>query len=248
MDGTDRAPRWRQIADELRDRIRAGQYTNGFPGELEIAAEFAVSRGTVRAALRPLRESGLITAARGRRSQIAQLKPGSQYGAIYSLHELITTSGMRHHSTVRQQHLTTDASAAAKLGVPPGEELFHLVRVRHADGQPVGFDEIFSPSSIAAPLLDADFSDAPFYRELRELCGVTVQGGTEEIQARPAGKACAELLLCAPQTPLLLVERVAWADGRTVEYRRSNLLGDRFRLGRPFGPPVEDHGSASTAP
>lgn len=244
MNTTDHVPRWRRIADELRDRIRAGRYVDGFPGELEIAAEFSVSRGTVRAALRPLRDSGLISAARGRRSQITQSEPGSQYGAIYSLHELITASGMQHHSTVLEQRLTVDATAASKLGLAPGEDLFHLARVRHADGQPVGYDEIFSPASIAAPLLHVDFTDAPFYRELRERGGVTVHGGTEEIQAMPAGEALAELLLCDPQASLLLLERTAWADGQTVEYRRSHFLGDRFRLARPFGP-LDENGPAS---
>lgn len=198
-----------------------------------------MSRGTVRAALRPLRESGMISAARGRRSQIAQSEATSQYGAIYSLHDLITASGMRHHSTVLEQRLTTDATAAMKLGLAAEDEVFQLSRVRHADGQPVGFDEIFSPPSVAAPLLDVDFTDTPFYRELRELSGVIVQGGTEEIQAMAAGDALADLLLCDPATPLLLVERVAWANGQTVEYRRSYLLGDTFRLTRPFAPLAE---------
>lgn len=235
VEATRSVPRWRQMADELRDRIRAGQYENGFPGELDLAAEFSVSRGTARAALRPLREAGLISASPGRRSQITQIDPASQYGAIYSLHDLIVSSGMKHRSTVLQQQLTTDPAAAEQLGTPLGEPLFHLARLRHADDQPVAFDEVFSPSSVAAPLVEVDFSDAPFYRELRMRCGVTVEGGSEQIQAVPAGDRFAELLACAPEAPLLLVERLACSNGQKVEYRRTYFLGDRFRVARPFG-------------
>lgn len=232
-------PLWRRITDELRERISAGQYAREFPGELDIASEFSVSRGTARAALRPLREAGLISASRGRRPQIAQLEPGSQYGAIYSLRDLITTAGMRHHSAVLQQHFTTDTAAAARLGTPPGEILFHLERVRFADDRPVAFDEVFSPSSVAAPLIDVDFSDVPFYRELRARCAVTVHGGSEQIQAVSADERLAGLLTCDPGASLLLVERLACSSGQIVEYRRSYILGDRFRLARPFGTSVE---------
>lgn len=235
VDAIPSLPLWRQIADELRDRIRSGQYESGFPGELDVAAEFSVSRGTARAALRPLREAGMISASRGRRSHIAQIDPASQYGAIYSLHDLIVSAGMTHRSVVLQQHLTTDPSAAEELGSPSDELLFHLARVRYADNQPVAFDEVFSPSSIASPLVDVDFSDAPYYRELRTRCGVTVQGGSEQIQAVSAGDHCAELLGCTPETSLLRVERLAFSNGQTVEYRRTYFLGDRFRVARPFG-------------
>lgn len=234
-EATRSMPRWRQMADELRYRIDAGQYEDGFPGELDLAAEFSVSRGTARAALRPLREAGLISASPGRRSQITQIDPASKYGAIYSLHDLIVGSGMKPRSIVLQQHLTADPAAAIRLGTPPEESMFHLARLRLADDKPVAFDEVFSPSSVAGPLIGVDFSYAPFYRELGVRCGVTVQGGSEQIQAVSAGGRFAELLVCAPETPLLLVERLACSNGQTVEYRRTYFLGDRFRVARPFG-------------
>lgn len=58
------APRgtYRQIADDLRARIRSGGLAVGamVPSELAIAEERAVSRGTVRSALALLVDEGLI--------------------------------------------------------------------------------------------------------------------------------------------------------------------------------------------
>ncbi|MBC7270886.1 MAG: winged helix-turn-helix transcriptional regulator [Streptomyces sp.] len=52
-----------EIADVLRERIRAGELKAGdrLPTQAELADEFGVERGTVRQALRVLQEDGLLT-------------------------------------------------------------------------------------------------------------------------------------------------------------------------------------------
>ncbi|MFE0471900.1 winged helix-turn-helix domain-containing protein [Streptomyces sp. NPDC058947] len=52
-----------QIADVLRERIRAGELRPGdrLPTQIELAERFGVERGTVRQALRVLQEDGLLT-------------------------------------------------------------------------------------------------------------------------------------------------------------------------------------------
>jgi len=52
-----------EIADALRDRIRAGDLKAGerLPTQAELAEEFGVERGTVRQALRALQEGGLLS-------------------------------------------------------------------------------------------------------------------------------------------------------------------------------------------
>ncbi|MGW5616535.1 winged helix-turn-helix domain-containing protein [Streptomyces sp. NPDC003877] len=52
-----------EIADDLRERIRAGELRPGdrLPTQAELAEEFGVERGTVRQALRVLQEDGLLS-------------------------------------------------------------------------------------------------------------------------------------------------------------------------------------------
>jgi DNA-binding GntR family transcriptional regulator len=61
-------PRYRQIADELRDAMATGRLTPGsaLPSETELMAAHGVSRATVRRALLVLESDGLITTHRGR--------------------------------------------------------------------------------------------------------------------------------------------------------------------------------------
>ncbi|MFL4905276.1 GntR family transcriptional regulator [Streptomyces sp. MMS24-I2-30] len=67
-----------EIADALRERIRAGDLRAGdrLPTQAELAEEFGVERGTVRQALRVLREDGLLTGvSKGSPPRIAEPAP-----------------------------------------------------------------------------------------------------------------------------------------------------------------------------
>jgi GntR family transcriptional regulator len=57
-----RADRARRVADVLRQQIHAGAYPDGLPTEQELAAEFFVSRNTIREALGILKNEGHLGA------------------------------------------------------------------------------------------------------------------------------------------------------------------------------------------
>lgn len=129
-------PRWKAIHDELDARLRSGQYGAEFPGELALAEEFGVSRGTVRQALRPLRARGVITSGRGLRPRAADLSGASSYGAIYSLHEAVRAAGSSQRSRTLRQEIVRDAAVAARLSLAAETDLFFLHRVRLVDDAP----------------------------------------------------------------------------------------------------------------
>lgn len=67
-----------EIADTLRDRIRAGDLKAGdrLPTQAELAEEFGVERGAVRQALRALQEDGLLSnVSKGSPPRIAERVP-----------------------------------------------------------------------------------------------------------------------------------------------------------------------------
>ncbi len=67
-----------EIADVLRERIRAGDLKAGdrMPTQAELAEEFGVERGTVRQALRALQEDGLLSnVSKGSPPRIAEVPP-----------------------------------------------------------------------------------------------------------------------------------------------------------------------------
>ncbi|MFJ8048921.1 GntR family transcriptional regulator [Streptomyces luteogriseus] len=73
-----RRPSPQEIADTLRERIRAGELKPGdrLPTQAELAEEFGVERGAVRQALRVLQEDGLLTnVSKGSPPRIAVPEP-----------------------------------------------------------------------------------------------------------------------------------------------------------------------------
>jgi GntR family transcriptional regulator len=61
-------PKYRRVADALRDQIRTGHFAPGdkLPSEVELIARFGYDRGTIRQAVGVLRREGLVEVEQGR--------------------------------------------------------------------------------------------------------------------------------------------------------------------------------------
>ncbi len=230
LDRSSPLPLWAQLHGELARRIRAGAFPHEFPGELQLMRDYGVSRHTVREAVRRLREEGLVDAARGRPSTVRAVAIEQPLGSLYSLFRSVEARGMRQHSDVLAQQVGTDAGAAAQLGLDPDAELFHLERVRRADGEPLAHDRVWLPADVAGPLLDADFSHAALYDELAARCGVRLTGGSERITAVVPGAGLRALLGLDEGVACLALERHGLVGDRRLEYRLTEVRGDRFAV------------------
>jgi GntR family transcriptional regulator len=68
-------PPWRQIRDDLRRRIQAGEWSGRLPSEKTLAQEYGVAVNTVRKAMAALREEGLIQTDKGWGSYVTGSEP-----------------------------------------------------------------------------------------------------------------------------------------------------------------------------
>lgn len=76
MDFRDDLPRWTQVADVLRARIKDGTYAVGtrVPSVVQLTGEFGVASATAQKALRALKEEGLTRTVVGMGSFVAERK------------------------------------------------------------------------------------------------------------------------------------------------------------------------------
>lgn len=74
MDFRDDVPRWVQVADVLKARIKDGTYPPGtrVPSVVQLVGEFGVASATAQKALRALREEGLTRTVVGMGSFVAK--------------------------------------------------------------------------------------------------------------------------------------------------------------------------------
>lgn len=228
-------PRWRQISDDLLRRLQHGEFAEGFPGELMLAEEYEVSRGTIRQALAPLREQGIVGGAPGRRSYVIDTSASAGYGPLYSLRDAITANGSEEHSEILAQRIVTSAEVAEALGMEPEAPFVHVARVRYVDEMPFATDRIWIAASVAAPVLDADLSTASVYEVLRSRCGVEFDAGVEHTRSESASADVAARLSVEEGTPLLVIRRKSCLAGRPVELRDTCAVGERVTLTHVFG-------------
>ncbi|WP_380165007.1 GntR family transcriptional regulator [Jannaschia sp. R86511] len=249
-------PLWSRVEADLRARIEAREFPDVFPGEHALAAEYGISRHTVREALRRLRQEGLVLAERGRPPRVASDGVIHQpLGALYSLFRSVENSGRTQRSVVRALEVRRDPEVAGLLGLPADTLLTYLDRVRLADDEPLALDQVWLPAARTRGLLAADLTHTALYDELWTRCGVVVAGSTEDIRAVLVDDDRAHLLGVDLPAAALLVTRTGLVADEPFEHRRTLVRSDAFALtaefsardgyqllrsdrrGRPAGPP-----------
>lgn len=235
LDRKSHTPLWSQLHADLLRRVGLGEFDDAFPGELALAAEYEVSRNTVREALRRLRADGVVVAGRGQQPRIGKATGIAQpLGALYSLFASVRASGMDQRSTVRILDVRADALVAVRLGLEESTPLLYLERLRLAGGEPLAVDRVWLPYSVAAALRTVDFTHTSLYDELDTRCGVRLTGGQEHIRAVVPTPAEQRLLEIPPGVAALAIDRTGTADGQPVEWRHTLVRGDRFSVVADF--------------
>ena len=228
LDRTAKGSLWVQLETELRGRIERGDFDHRFPTDHELMEIYEVSRHTVRHAISSLDSQGLVTRRRGVGSAVNRSRFEQTLGSLYSLFQVVEGSGVEQRSVVLALELTTDEIAAAQLDCAPDTPLVHLARVRLAGDQPLALDRIWMPASLAAPLLEVDFSHTALYTELERVTGQRPRSGWERITPAVVQGADAELLGVEPGSAVFSLERLGVCQLCPLEWRVTLIRGDRF--------------------
>lgn len=235
LDRAAPTPLWAQLLADLTERLEAGEFASGFPGELALRDDYGVSRHTVREALRRLRESGVVSAGRGRTPKVAPPAEIEQpLGALYSVFAAVEAAGLAQLSIVRTLDIRADAVIADRLGLDGSTPLVFLERLRLAGDEPLALDQVWLPATLASPLLEADFTRTSLYGELAHRCGVRLSAGSERLRAVVPTAAERRLLAMGEHGAAFAIDRLGCVNGAPVEWRHSLVRGDRFALTAHF--------------
>ena len=230
---SDAVPLYYQLGSVLREKIHAGQFSPGqrIPTEAELAAEYGVSRITVRQALAALEQEGLIRREAGRGTFVSEQRPFT--GAMKvegSIDDLIT---MAMTTSVRLIDLTTVQATprlAQQLQVAAGAPLTRCTRLRFHHDEPFACVINLLPLEIGRRLRRADWKKGSVLKALERL-GYPVQDADQTVQASLADAALARLMKTRIGAPLLSVERVVHApDGRPLESTHTYYRSDVYSL------------------
>ncbi|MFJ6739658.1 GntR family transcriptional regulator [Streptomyces sp. NPDC091279] len=220
--------RHEEIADELRRAIDREEYTVGsrLPAETELAARYAVSRGTVRQAVAALTAEGLIGSRQGARHVVLASRRSQSFAELRSFAQWAAAMGREASGHVAAQgYRAATAQDAARLQLPEGTPVLHVLRVRGLDGEPVLVERTVYADWIS-PAVEEIGPDAPSVTQLLFANkGLVFAYGEHVIDAVAASAQDAELLGIRRTSPLLRVRRVTTTrEGRPVEWS-----DDRYR-------------------
>ncbi len=223
-------PLWAQLEAELRRRLDAGEFDDGFPTDAQLVNRYEVSRHTVREAIRQLNKTGVLRRERGRGTVVNRAEFEQPLGGLYSLFKSIESAGVEQTSTVLEVGAVQNAEAAMHLGLDEEVELFFLERIRFAGDLPLAVDRAWLPLSLAAPLLDADFSHTALYDELERSCGVRPNRGWERLMPVLPSFADRDRLGLKRNDAAFFLERLGQHNNETIEWRTTTIRGDRYRF------------------
>ena len=230
LDRSNPLPLWAQLEAELRTRLEAGEFDDGFPTDAQLVNRYGVSRHTVREAIRNLNKTGILKRERGRGTIVNRAEFEQPLGGLYSLFRSIEAAGVTQTSQVLQVCATTDAKAANHLGLDEDTDLFFLERIRFAAEQPLAVDRAWLPLSLAEPLLDADFSRTALYDELERARGVRPNRGWERLAPVLPSFSDRERLELKRNDAAFFLERLGQHGDEVIEWRTTTIRGDRYRF------------------
>jgi DNA-binding GntR family transcriptional regulator len=220
------------LAQELRTRIRAGEWRPGerIPSEPELAREQTVSRSSVRAAITLLEEEGYVDRRHGSGTYVTH-RPALEHdlGRNFGVSSLIASTGSEP-GTVEESSGAVPAPApvAEALGVPAGELVSSLRRVRTANGRRVVDVTDWCRMDHLAPEEMAGIGEGSIYAALAER-GLPVDHGVAQLAPRNAVGELARRLGVPSGTLLLTIDQIdSTADGVAVLVSREHHLADAF--------------------
>lgn len=226
-DGPAFSPLYQQIKALMTRSLQQGEWRPGelIPSELELAARFKVSQGTVRKAIDELAAENLLVRRQGKGTFVAT---HAEETIQFRFLRLTPDDGApgeraamerRFIDCVRQR---PNAELAKLLKLRPNDAVVRVRRVLSFRGVPVVLDDIWLPAPLFKGLTAEKLSDyrGPMYGLFESEFGVRMIRAEEKIRAVAADRSSAGLLALDAGAPLLSVERLSMTYGdKPVEWR-----------------------------
>lgn len=216
----------------LLDELGEGEL---LPTERDLAVRFAVSRETLRQALRELLLEGRLRRM-GRGTVVAGPKL-EQPLSLASYTEGVRRQGRRPGRTlITLDRFPCPEGLAVELEVARGAPVWHLERVLLADDERVGLESTYVAVD-RVPKLDSEFEpDSSFYGYLHDRLGIGFGDADERLETVLATPREALLIGTPPALPMLLIHRLSRDTvRRPLERVRSLYRGDRFSFTAHLG-------------
>ena len=228
------SPLYQQIKLLILQSLQSGEWkpSSAIPSEMELAARFKVSQGTVRKAIDELSADNLLVRRQGKGTFVAtHAERNVQYRflKLYPNNGDLSSEGPAQRRIISCAAGTADATVAGALSLNAGAAVFQVRRVLSFAKIPTILEDVWLPGEpfegLTAERLAA--YDGPMYALFETEFDVQMVRAEEKIRAVLPSPDQSELLHITSQTPVLSVERTAYTyNDLPMELRRGLYLTD----------------------
>jgi GntR family transcriptional regulator len=222
------SPLYQQIKGLILQSLEAGEWKPGeaIPSEMELAARYRVSQGTVRKAIDELAAENLVVRRQGKGTFVAT---HSEQHVQYRFLRLVPDSGdpdsegPAHRAVLDCKRVRASAEIARVLQLRTGDAVVQVRRVLAFGAVPTILEDLWLPGVPFKGLTAEQMADypGPTYAMFEVEFGVRMVRAEERIRAVAADAQQAQLLQVGEGAPLLSVERIAFTYNDTpMELRR----------------------------
>jgi len=220
------SPLYQQIKGLILHSLQHGEWKPGeaIPSEIELAARFRVSQGTVRKAIDELAADNLVTRRQGKGTFVAtHAERQVQYRFLKLVPDALQTEGRAQRTILECRRTRASAEVARALALRTGEAVVQARRVLSFADVPTILEDLWLPGHTFRGLTFEQMADyqGPTYALFELEFGVRMVRAEEKLRAvLPDAHQAAELHISA-NTPLLSVERLSYTYGDVpMELRR----------------------------
>ncbi|MFG1466080.1 GntR family transcriptional regulator [Xanthobacter sp. DSM 24535] len=184
--------RYASVARALAEAISSGRHPVGslLPNEFELADQFAVSRSTVRAAMRELEASGLVSRRKSVGTRVEASVPVSRAGGF--VQTLGTVEAVQQFGVETERRtqdvadIVADGPLAQQLGCKPGQRWLRISSLRIVPGEvmPICWTDVYIDGVFSAEVREKMAGHAGIYGTLvEEISGRRMREIRQDIKA-----------------------------------------------------------------
>jgi GntR family transcriptional regulator len=222
------SPLYQQIKGLILQSLQSGEWKPGeaIPSEMDLAARYRVSQGTVRKAIDELAAENLVVRRQGKGTFVAtHAEQHVQYRFLRLMPDSgdIAGEGPAQRTILECKRTRASAEIARLLALRTGDTVVQARRVLAFQGVPTILEDLWLPGAPFKGITAEQMAEyqGPTYAMFEVEFGVRMVRAEEKVRAVAADAQSAALLKVPVGTPLLSVERLAYTyNDAPMELRR----------------------------
>jgi GntR family transcriptional regulator len=221
-----------QIETLLRTRIQQSEPGWKLPSETSLAAEFRVSRSTMRRALANLAAQKAIMRKKGSGTYISDEPLDVQVKKLTGFMDDLMSYGLKTHAKILEcRMIAAPAAIAERLALTPGDPMLQVSRARYVENVPLVVTDGYLPWAIGERVARESLEVISIIHLITKKFRIPIVEADQTVEAGLADPETAGHLNVPVGSPVLEVARVYYSSRRQPRYySRSLYRADRYKF------------------